>query len=264
MNKKFTDLIIMELKNRGYQAELTEVTKNGVVKKGIIIGDGNIRPTFYLNDFSTSQPILEIVDTLIDRFENNTNPDVDTKKLFSKEFITENVVICLQRTSNENIAKRPTKYDGIEMYLRVLINNEMSYKMKPDMFTTLNVNEDDVWAAATKNTFADVKIRHMSDVLSEMTGIPKELLRSIPMYYLSNTSTKYGASGILCDEVLRAFATEHNTDSIYIIPSSIHECLLVTNTDMPVEELTDMVMEVNGAEVAPEEQLSDKAYTFTI
>lgn len=59
------------------------------------------------------------------------------------------------------------------------------------------------------------------------------------------------------DEVAKRIGT-----NFYILPSSIHETILVTATDCSISELEKMVMEVNETEVAAEEILSDHVYCY--
>ena len=52
---------------------------------------------------------------------------------------------------------------------------------------------------------------------------------------------------------------------IYILPSSIHEVLIIPiRTSMEVEALHSMVCEVNDTQVAPEERLSNHVYKYTV
>ena len=58
-------------------------------------------------------------------------------------------------------------------------------------------------------------------------------------------------------------AAEKLGGSFYILPSSIHEVLLLRNDqEMDVRELEDMVQNVNEQMVSPEEQLSDRVYHY--
>lgn len=49
----------------------------------------------------------------------------------------------------------------------------------------------------------------------------------------------------------------------YILPSSVHEVLIVKGKNYNKDELTSMVMEVNQQEVSVDEQLSDNVYRYT-
>ena len=60
--------------------------------------------------------------------------------------------------------------------------------------------------------------------------VPPELKDTVPLYAMSNSSNLHGASAMLYPEYIQEFAVEKECD-FYILPSSIHEILL-----MPAEE----------------------------
>ena len=85
----------------------------------------------------------------------------------------------------------------------------------------------------------------------------------VPMYVCSNTSKINGAGVILYENLLKDFAQKVGTD-FYILPSSVHETLLIPVSDQfDVDTLRAMVCEVNMTQVAPEEQLSDQVYLYS-
>ena len=56
-------------------------------------------------------------------------------------------------------------------------------------------------------------------------------------------------------------AAEKLGGDFYVLPSSIHEVLLVRdNGEMTAKDLEALVREVNATQVAPEEQLTDHVY----
>lgn len=58
-------------------------------------------------------------------------------------------------------------------------------------------------------------------------------------------------------------AAEKLGGDFYILPSSIHEILLVPdNGDKAADDLRDMVREVNATQVSPEEKLTDNVYHY--
>lgn len=82
------------------------------------------------------------------------------------------------------------------------------------------------------------------------------------MLVISNKDKSMGAAAILDKEALKAAADLFQAD-LYVLPSSIHECILVSS-DCPVstDELREMVQEINETQVEPEERLSDEIYFF--
>ena len=82
------------------------------------------------------------------------------------------------------------------------------------------------------------------------------------MYILTNEDKLNGASMLLSD---RAMEMVRKTvgDDFFILPSSIHETLIVPKTDdMSLENLEKMVREVNATDVKPGERLSDHVYEY--
>ena len=85
-----------------------------------------------------------------------------------------------------------------------------------------------------------------------------------PMYVATNSKKLNGACVMLYDGLLRDFARKTGRN-FYIIPSSIHEVILIPDTlDMDIHYMKAMVKEVNGTEVSPDEVLSDNVYRYDI
>lgn len=83
-----------------------------------------------------------------------------------------------------------------------------------------------------------------------------------PMIIISNKDKCYGAGAILSSDVLGK-VSQALEDDLYILPSSIHECIAIPAQDPSREaELRDMVREINDTQVLPEEVLSNQVYFF--
>lgn len=70
-----------------------------------------------------------------------------------------------------------------------------------------------------------------------------------------------GAAAII-DPNNMDLARSYMQDDFYILPSSVHEVLLVKQNQMSVEELEDMVKTVNASAVALQDRLSDHVYKY--
>ena len=96
----------------------------------------------------------------------------------------------------------------------------------------------------------------------ELLGEPQKEQTSGRQYVMTNSNYFYGAAGILRTDLLSKFAEEHDCD-FYILPSSVHECLFIPDSEeIPADELREMVREVNATQVEVEERLSDEVYYF--
>ena len=81
------------------------------------------------------------------------------------------------------------------------------------------------------------------------------------MFVISNKVRINGAANIFYEDVLAEIAERFGTD-LYILPSSIHECIAVSTNTATVEELAEMVASVNACDVEESEQLSDHVYYY--
>lgn len=137
--------------------------------------------------------------------------------------------------------------------------------------------EDVICSMIKRRMIAEIEKSIKSQMDSEMKvteemvePIVKELLCNIyseakgpKMYVVSNSDRNFGAATILYDSFLEDFAKKTMKD-YYILPSSIHEVILipVENEENEVERLKSMVYEVNHTELSAEEILSDSIYLF--
>lgn len=84
-----------------------------------------------------------------------------------------------------------------------------------------------------------------------------------PMYVLSNRQKLYGAACMLYPGILKNFAEQQGKD-LYILPSSIHEVLLIpVEKEISHKELREIVTEVNRTQVAEDEVLADSVYYYS-
>ena len=81
-------------------------------------------------------------------------------------------------------------------------------------------------------------------------------------YCLTSEDYRYGASMILREDVMDKVSKLMGGD-FYILPSSIHETIIVpTTTQMTLEDMSIMVQDVNKEAVEPEDKLSDKVQFY--
>ena len=83
----------------------------------------------------------------------------------------------------------------------------------------------------------------------------------MPMYVLTNESTYYGAGGICINHVIRRIMNTIQ-DDFYILPSSVHELIIVPVLSLSVSEyiLPQIVHRINCSIVDPDDRLSNHAY----
>ena len=131
-----------------------------------------------------------------------------------------------------------------------------------------NVELMDIFEAAKINTpqLYPIVFKKLSEVIFELMDVEEfEEAIKLPeedLYVLSNKSNINGFTAIAYDGALDR-ASKVLQDNYYIIPSSIHEAILVPESyGLSEEELRQMVADVNGTVVAEEDRLSDEVYFY--
>ncbi|MCI9126773.1 MAG: hypothetical protein HFG28_06210 [Eubacterium sp.] len=102
----------------------------------------------------------------------------------------------------------------------------------------------------------------------ELKGIVREEVENLKiddlnMYVMSNTMKLNGAACITYPGAIRDFALEHNSD-VYIIPSSVHELILIPDIKCSIDTINDLIKDVNRRQLDPVEILSDHAYIYRL
>lgn len=257
--------IITEVANRGYKVEAHKGIKNGVELYGIrFINDNGIGSVVYLDKIiANSESLLEAVDMVLETYNSANIVDFNKTNLFEAKFIMENLYIGLQKTSTENIVKENTDFEGIEKYLYVKINENASIKLTYSLSETFEINKKIAWETAKNNTFSKTVIVSMAEKLHELMG---QEMEGVPVQYIvTNTKNFRGASAILDMEALRELAQRLDVSKFIVLPSSIHEMIIVPDDgECNIEELSRMVQEINQTQVEPEERLTDRAYIIAV
>lgn len=129
-----------------------------------------------------------------------------------------------------------------------------------------HLSEDELYRISFINTFRlfPLKVRKLRDELNEALGEDACLEDDANdfVYISGNTVNAFGASSILCTDMLEEMAGKLNSD-LFLLPSSVHEFLLLpVNTGFQPHELQEMVYGVNVSMVADEEKLSDNVYVY--
>ena len=138
------------------------------------------------------------------------------------------------------------------------------------------VSVEELYRAASENTprLRGYEIKSMNEMISEIMqrekagerfsgdGLMEDMEYGIPMYVLSNRHRIDGAACILYPDLLKDFS-EAIGGGFYIIPSSIHEVLLLpADSTEECGEIREMIREVNDTQVMEEEILSYSLYYY--
>ena len=263
---------------------LMDMMKNNrTYRKGLYIKEESsaVAPTIYLEDYYTDycdgRDMEDIINEILKVYsENKLGPDFDPDNFRDPEWIKERLFYRLVSAvqNEELLTKIPSRrYLDLAVVFCVHIGEykgSTSFVTVKDQHLELwGMEEDELEEAALANTkklFPEV-ILNIKDVLGELTGEGGEEAEGIfdlrpCMYVMTNKSRLNGAGTILYPGVLKKFAKRVGSD-LYVIPSSIHEVILVPgHVDMAPEDFLEMIREVNDTQVSREEVLSYSLYIY--
>lgn len=97
--------------------------------------------------------------------------------------------------------------------------------------------------------------------VDEALGIPRPDEENVMLYILCTPQPVSGAAVLLNRDAMQK-ASDAIGGDLFILPSSIHEVLLVSSAGLRPEELEGLVQSVNRSEVRPEEVLSNRVYRY--
>ncbi len=269
--------LITELKNRGYNAQAQDVTKNGVIMEAVQIHSGNtIEPMIYTEQYitdaeHTGKTVADVVDTIIDCYHQSKGFDFDVNLLSDRKFVLEHLYVAMQRKSDEDLVFVDCNFEDIEAYVVLKGETEhkagYSIKMTPELLKHAGISEILATNTALKHTYAEAELISMSCMLKDMLNASDDDFsdEENPLYVLTNSRRHNGASAILNREKLVEFGKKYNAHKIVCIPSSIHEWLLLPYREgMCIDYFNKMIQEVNMTQVEPYERLCDHAIIVNI
>lgn len=276
--------IVERMREKGYEAKVTTVTKNSVEFQAISLAfSSKMGIHVYGSEFERMLENLsekEIVDALLSVYEKAKQEDSAcctnlTKEMSEKSFLLENVYLGLQKKTNEEIVKKfYPDFNDLEgyLYLRAPGENGAFYTMNitSSHLTKAGITEEELWEVAEKNTRSEAKIQNIFDFMDKSLDIPSNEVLEVdfPMYTLTNEILMKGAAAVLCKSLLSDFAKEQNAKRIFVLPSSIHEVILLPDDGKYTEEdicwMNETVRIANATDLEPQEVLSDRVYIVEV
>ena len=259
--------ILREIEARlgeGYSVEAKEQKKNnGVVLHGIIVkkeGDC-ISPQFYIDGVEEDKIVDYVVDHYKEMVKRGDMPKQDeVKSMITKENILSKVFPALvnreknmDRIENDKIVHKP--YLDMELMYKFPVGNDGFITITKDILEHIEATEDELDYAAVSNVQFKAELKSIFDMLPMMKDDAPE--DAPTMLIVSNKEGGLGA-GMILDEGLIEHLSEELGD-FYVIPSSIHELIVVPESAGEPEGLRKMVRGVNET-LNEQEVLSDNVY----
>ena len=245
------------------RTELYTVTKNnGTRRTGILFKqeDSNLAPTIYLEEFYQKylkgQQVPDLADSICSIYQEiRVKKTCDCQNLFDFNHVKEHIVNKLiRRDANEELLKQIPYEPFLDLAVvyYIQIDNtrfgSAAIQIRNEHLRYWRVEKEEIRRLAEKNTprIYPVQIR--------------QIVRF--MYVATSAQCSLGAAVMRYPDFRERVRGMIRGD-FYILPSSIHEVILVPESfGLEPERMQEMVKEINQTGVAPEEVLSDSVYYF--
>lgn len=284
--EKFMDY--MPEQYQGMRLRVEPVNKVNKVLDGItLVGSGagrSVSPTLYINHmyehYLETENLQEVLQSAARRMDMafKEMPEIGDVNLESaKDNIVFQVINTLQ---NEDMLRDMPhrEFQDLSIIYRWVVkvdeNGIQSSAIRNNLAEQLGMNEEQLFKCAVENTrrIFPPTVKSMNDVIREMfisDGMPAEvadmMIGEMPedkmMWVISNDRGINGAGSMLYEDNLHKLAMKLETD-LYILPSSVHECIAVSTNVGDPYELAEMVSEINMGQVALEDRLSNQVYHY--
>lgn len=260
--------------------EMTSVTKNNQVHSDTIVVRGtgrNCAPVIHVRDLyelfqqgatygGLAGQIAQIYYKSAGQFE-----DLVSDRLFDFDYIRDRLIIkVINGEQNRQLLENVPCIRKLDLALTFRIMAESFDHMQGtvlvdnDLMNLWHMTPDDLFRAAADNMeqLWRGRILPLDEMIMDLIGDTENDRLHTPFLVLTNDMFCYGAAALFCSDLIRDYARCANTD-FYVLPSSIHELLLVpTHGDMDACQLQEMVSGVNREAVGADEILSDHVYLY--
>ncbi len=269
----------------GRSLYVRQVTKNnGMKRKGFVFCEPgvNVSPTIYLEEYyeryKRGCPFEQVADQILSLYTH-----VRMQHSWEGEFVTKYVNVrprliyqLINRKKNRELLRQVpyVPYLDLAIVFHVLVDMKEDDRIatmlvRNEHLKRWKVTKEEIYEEACANTkrLLPEEFTTLYALLTEEEG-PAALeenqdeRQEYSMYILTNRIRNFGAAAVLYRDVLKNIG-KYLKEDFYVLPSSIHEVIIVPDSSAPSWRETAMIVkEINETQVREEEVLSDISYHY--
>ena len=260
---EYAEEVCKYINAQGYQTEITDHNRNNGSYVAVAIKrspDDMVAPVFNIGDESEdpvifAKKILEVVPAKINT-ESLTDIMNDKEQVLSRcTYVLVNTELNRER---ESLVRRQVN-NTLEMHFKVDITDileDARVSLEKKHIKNLGITEQELYVRAYVNTME--KYPYSLQTMGDILGL--KLPEEVPdMYVLTNNVKTNGAGAILYQGIKEVLENKVGDDPI-LIPSSIHEWIVIPAWLGEKSIITAMIREVNSSVLSEEDVLSDRPY----
>lgn len=274
--------------------EISEYQIKTIIKQNEKISDcvtpvyadgGNLAPILYLEQFYDPDYDTEQIKTLASQLTNHfleahrVQSHFDISQINPHTAQTHLTLRLYNRALNPEIEQTCAHIDCLDLIAvpRWTVGNtkeiSSSFLVNRDVQRTLlHMTDDELLKIARQNALNQhFSVIGMNQLLRRMLKeVPEEVVSEMMptdgevMFVMSNEEKQFGATALLFPELLKKASSIVGESNFYVIPSSVHELVVIpcSRVDDPAD-LVFMMKSINAEQVAVQDRLGDgNVYRF--
>lgn len=207
---------------------------------------------------------------------NRPSQSINLSALLEWEKVKERVVPRLVNKTSNSVLLRERPYTSVGREFAVTYHiilekegfGQASVPISDSIMRNYQITVPELHQQAMDNYKSQypAQVTPMFDMLADIMGGMDASMSELEdmfdgprMYVITNEEKQFGSISVIDPDTMRLIGEKLDADKVYVIPSSVHECILIPDDGAgDPEMLQGMIHEVNTTQLDPVEVLSDK------
>lgn len=274
IKNRFVEFLPEEYENS--EIIIDKVNKVNITMDALIIKPfktDNVCPTLYINEMYEDYKFTKNIEDVLQRaakvfMDSICKKDFVIDRFKDVEYIKNNIFFQFINTKlNKNILDDVPHREFLDLSIiyRVVINSNKDKKeiastiIHNELMKVIGLSEEQLFEYASKNT--DRLFPSTIKSITSIFGMEDDSPIDEQMIIISNELCINGAINMIYEKNLKSIAEKMNSD-LYILPSSVHEVIVVSTKIGDPTYLIRTISEVNSTELSKTDILSDQLYMY--
>lgn len=254
MDEKY---IVEKIQAAGYACRIAEIERGGRKKKAVMVGTGPVKPTITLEELDNLRMLSKNEESFLRVLMEELGKALENAKEIegnaTRDAIIKNlrIGICQEDKISGEMLTKPSGIDGITIYVYSIFGEGIG-RIRKESLKPLEITEEEIWKKAMENTRKNTIVEKLNAQYFREHGAFNHEIDIVEMieymcnrkiFVVTNREKNNGAAGILIPDVFHEL--KKYGEIAVVIPSSIHECIVIIDDEFSSEELEQLEEDIN-------------------
>lgn len=248
----------------GEEFSLNSITNSKKTYMGLCIGAAeNGCFVIDLDEAVQEEALMEEIKALLKRRKKVSGLKSEAEKAKDYSWVKEKLRLRLAKNPPATIFQKDAAFGGgIKMFLHIALRGDANMIVNHELVEAWGVSEEELFADAIKATAAaeGAVVKPLNQHMADLSGRDVEDIPDNGLWFSSNKASYYGASVLVYPGFLEEFYKKNG--AFFVLPSSVHEVLLLVKGDVVTDALGEMVRNINSNAVDKHEVLSNNVFVY--